>query len=785
MAANTQISTQQLTSNMDVDEQSQQRQSTKTISTKTGKTKVSKKAAASKCLAIGTETTTEISTKSSAIVVSTTENVSSNNIVSLSETKKVKTVESKKIVKQSNIADSSEIKTNDTATTDAASENGVVKTKSDNTKSSLANGTKKTSKKVKKSNSEKKENISVKSSFSKFDAIQKKNLINETEKKQECHVCKKEVFKMEEIKAEQNIYHKYCFRCNECEKQLKVDNYQSHEGVLYCKAHFKLLFMPKVIEETLKDTPRKPELIIIENQPIELPPDVIRASDKPDLGLEELQQINIRSKFEAFEKPNHDETEIKDIERTSSVTGGVKRSASILSKVAKFQEKSEKMSNPNNNDEDSDSDGYSSGAGNGTESDAELARAKGSRHERPVGLCNMNDIKSKFETGHIMSKEERREERKQEIQNIRSRLFMGKQARIKEMYQQAVAESEHGKTSAWKESEIDIGDKARSLKEKFEKGEIFKENDEVGKVRDDEFEVFESAISKTSRSLFQELDAKNQQTPEKPLSSSNEHPRNRTLDGKNWPNSNLSENVVKHDEKIDDVQVETSDISSKFKFFETYKSAESEKKIFRITPPRDGVAKLPTPEEEVPKPEPTKDDTEPLQKSQTTTKMLSKFRELEKSGNNSQAQLGPRPLKCFTPPPDDNRRIYMESESDESVSDEEEEEEEEEDEDYYKEDSEGDGSDCHGVTMSHHLEDEALIQAQEAARAKQLRAKFEKWEANEIQREIQNGTINLYEDNSAENQIESAKAIREKFENMKENQLNQPVRPRYRVNRFV
>lgn len=76
--------------------------------------------------------------------------------------------------------------------------------------------------------------------------------------------------------------------------------------------------------------------------------------------------------------------------------------------------------------------------------DIELIRAKRAQRERPLSFANMSDIKSKFETGHSMSKEERREERKQEIQNIRSRLFMGKQAKIKEMYQQAVLESEQG-----------------------------------------------------------------------------------------------------------------------------------------------------------------------------------------------------------------------------------------------------------------------------------------------------------------------------------------------------
>lgn len=74
--------------------------------------------------------------------------------------------------------------------------------------------------------------------------------------------------------------------------------------------------------------------------------------------------------------------------------------------------------------------------------DIDLLRAKEAQRERPVCLANMDDIKSKFESGHSQSREERREERKQEIQNIRSRLFMGKQAKIKEMYQQAVADSE-------------------------------------------------------------------------------------------------------------------------------------------------------------------------------------------------------------------------------------------------------------------------------------------------------------------------------------------------------
>lgn len=81
---------------------------------------------------------------------------------------------------------------------------------------------------------------------------------------------------------------------------------------------------------------------------------------------------------------------------------------------------------------------------NDEDGDIDLIRAKRAQRERPLTVANMNDIKSKFEAGHALSREERREERKQEIQSIRSRLFMGKQAKIKEMYQQAVADSEQG-----------------------------------------------------------------------------------------------------------------------------------------------------------------------------------------------------------------------------------------------------------------------------------------------------------------------------------------------------
>lgn len=54
----------------------------------------------------------------------------------------------------------------------------------------------------------------------------------------------------------------------------------------------------------------------------------------------------------------------------------------------------------------------------------------------------------------------------------------------------------------------------------------------------------------------------------------------------------VSEDLVRSSDTTEEVRVETSDITNKFKFFETYKEPEKQRKEFRITPPRDGQVKV-------------------------------------------------------------------------------------------------------------------------------------------------------------------------------------------------
>lgn len=127
------------------------------------------------------------------------------------------------------------------------------------------------------------------------------------------------------------------------------------------------------------------------------------------------------------------------------------------------------------------------------ETDVDLIRAKRAQREHPLRIDNMNEIKSNFEAGMEQGREARHNERKQEIQNIRSRLFFGKQARTKEMYQNAVSELET--TTKLRNKGFVIGhelhdvkaaaEKAQNIKQRFETGDVYRKSNSID---DEEFD---------------------------------------------------------------------------------------------------------------------------------------------------------------------------------------------------------------------------------------------------------------------------------------------------------
>ncbi|KAK1359702.1 LIM domain-containing protein WLIM1 [Heracleum sosnowskyi] len=74
---------------------------------------------------------------------------------------------------------------------------------------------------------------------------------------QKCQACEKTVYVMDELTADNKVFHKACFRCHHCKGTLKLFNYSSFEGVLYCKPHFDQLFkMTGSLDKSFEGAPK-------------------------------------------------------------------------------------------------------------------------------------------------------------------------------------------------------------------------------------------------------------------------------------------------------------------------------------------------------------------------------------------------------------------------------------------------------------------------------------------------------------------------------------------------
>ncbi|KAI8554613.1 hypothetical protein RHMOL_Rhmol05G0111600 [Rhododendron molle] len=79
---------------------------------------------------------------------------------------------------------------------------------------------------------------------------------------QKCKACDKTVYLVDRLAADNRIYHKACFRCHHCSSTLKLGNFNSFEGVLYCRPHFDQLFKRTgSLDKSFEGTPKilKPE----------------------------------------------------------------------------------------------------------------------------------------------------------------------------------------------------------------------------------------------------------------------------------------------------------------------------------------------------------------------------------------------------------------------------------------------------------------------------------------------------------------------------------------------
>jgi len=74
---------------------------------------------------------------------------------------------------------------------------------------------------------------------------------------QKCTACDKTVYLVDKLEANKRIYHKACFRCHHCNGTLKLSNFNSFDGVVYCRHHFDQLFKRTgSLEKSFEGTPK-------------------------------------------------------------------------------------------------------------------------------------------------------------------------------------------------------------------------------------------------------------------------------------------------------------------------------------------------------------------------------------------------------------------------------------------------------------------------------------------------------------------------------------------------
>ncbi|GBM63710.1 hypothetical protein AVEN_147640-2 [Araneus ventricosus] len=529
-----------------------------------------------------------------------------------------------------------------------------------------------------------------------------------------------------------------------------VDTYQSNEGDVYCQPHFRQLFQPKARFDGEDAAPRKQrrnEMIIRENTPAELPPDVVRSDSKPDHGLENIpvNLSSIKSKFEVYREEHH-------LPSTTDVCT-LQRSASVMARLAKYQ--SAVSGGDNENGELSESD-------NDEECNEDPTVIKSSKHKEKVVFSGMSSLKSQWETGSVAAtKEEKIEEKKEELNKLRQRICLGRSESMKAVYEKACQDT--SKPVVARPDPVDIGRevKANRLKEKFEKGELVGEFEEenlekVRKEKEEDLSVFtEPGIANDAKKLFKQIDANVKTTAVTPVASRS--PNKSPLHEKN---TNLyspvkDADVIKCSEPTEkeEIPVDTTDVSQRFKFFENYSDAPKERKRFQITPPRE-PAKEDTPERDIPvDPNVVRavDVIDDIPSTDTARRMLDKFKALEKETPSVPAGL--KPLKRITPP-----REYTKVDESHDSSPEPE-------------------RDPNIIRSSYKVDDDIVV---EADKAKSLKAKFENWDT-----ELNNKKNEEDEEEDFLPQVDTTKTLRAKFEAIKEDTLKPVEKPKPKVNRFI
>ncbi|KRY85677.1 LIM domain and actin-binding protein 1 [Trichinella pseudospiralis] len=161
----------------------------------------------------------------------------------------------------------------------------------------------------------------------------------EKDEPHECSICGQVVYPMEKLQLEKKIFHKSCFKCWKCKKTLNVQNYNSHEGRLYCKIHMMQLFHPEAAitdaaaedeqqDVNATDSDEESDYAIV-RRPKALDPSVVKSSLKTADDLGAIPSLsNRRSMLEQSQEGR--------VERKSQIDVDFTQAGKVKDKLSRF-----------------------------------------------------------------------------------------------------------------------------------------------------------------------------------------------------------------------------------------------------------------------------------------------------------------------------------------------------------------------------------------------------------------------------------------------------------------
>ncbi|KAI6202289.1 LIM domain and actin-binding protein 1 [Aphelenchoides besseyi] len=225
-----------------------------------------------------------------------------------------------------------------------------------------------------------------------------------------CHICDKIVYPVERIIAAKQIYHNVCFKCCKCNKKLTPTTFNSHEGQLYCRAHYNEALHPERVGALVDadgedEFERDDDEFALVSKPKQLASDVVRAGDTTNIGDELAQIRSLKEKKAELEQSAHD-----------AQTGAHKTTAAEEIAAGKVREFREKYPSYCPNTIQTSEFRIATG---GTTEDAEDENADERRKDLEAIRDSVHSVKNKWKTGDVEKAETRDFSTRNEIEELR------------------------------------------------------------------------------------------------------------------------------------------------------------------------------------------------------------------------------------------------------------------------------------------------------------------------------------------------------------------------------